>query len=453
MYRINLVHLQAWLGSPRRKPLVLRGARQVGKTWLVREFARQQGLSLIELNFEKNPQHSKIFLSNDVHDILLSLEAVINKTIIPEKTLLFLDEMQAAPELFAKLRWLAEDLPNLPVIATGSLLDFTLKKHNFSMPVGRLGYMFLHPLSFQEFLIATERKRHLEYIQNYNLTDKLLPTMHEQLCQAVREYVLVGGMPEAVMAWLQTKSLLEVSQVHHNLINTYRDDFAKYDTRINRERLDEVLLKVPAILGQKFKPSLITKEQQANTVQNACMLLENAKIINKIYSTDATGLPLDANRNEKIFKCIFLDIGLVSAMLNLKMQNTSQGFFNLSLVNDGGLAEQLVGQGLLCNQEYFQQPALNYWMREKQGSAAEVDYIIQHNGNIVPLEVKSGSTGSLKSLHMLAALRDFKIAVRINNDIPSVVDVNTLTQIDKKAKYKLISLPFYLLEQLSRLLK
>lgn len=452
MYRKNLVHLQVWLKSPRRKPLVLRGARQVGKTWLVRELARQQGLKLIELNFEKSLQHSKIFASNEVQDILLSLEGVINEKIIPEKSLLFLDEIQAAPQLLAKLRWLAEDLPNLPVIAAGSLLDFTLKKHNFSMPVGRVGYMFLYPLSFQEFLIATDRKQQLEYIQNYNLADKLLPTMHELLCQAVREYVLIGGMPDAVMAWQQTKSLLEVSQTHHNLINTYRDDFAKYDTRINRERLDEVLIKIPAILGQKFKPSLITTEQQAKTVQSACALLETAKIAHKIYSIDATGLPLDANRNEKIFKCIFLDIGLVSAMLNLKMGNTNQGFFNLSLANDGGLAEQLVGQSLLCNQEYFQQPALNYWVREKKGSAAEVDYVIQHGGNIVPLEVKSGSTGTLKSLHMIAALREFNMAVRINNDIPSVVNINTPTQIDKIAKYKLVSLPFYLLEQLPRLI-
>lgn len=452
MNRANLVHLQVWLKNSRRKPLVLRGARQVGKTWLVRELAKRKGLKLIELNFEKNPQQSKVFASNETKDILLSLEGIINEKVTPENSLLFLDEIQAAPQLLAKLRWLSEDLPALPVIAAGSLLDFTLKKHNFSMPVGRVGYMFLYPLSFQEFLMATDRHKLLEYIECYNLGDNVLPTMHERLCQATREYVLIGGMPDAVMTWRETGSLLEVSQTHHNLINTYRDDFAKYDTRINRERLDEVLIKIPSILGQKFKPSLVTTEQQAKIIQNACSLLETAKIIHKIYSTDATGLPLDANRNDKIFKSIFLDIGLVSAMLNLKMENIKQGFFNLSLANDGGLAEQLVGQSLLCNQEYFLQPALNYWMREKQGSSAEVDYIIQHDGNIVPIEVKAGSTGTLKSLHMLVALRELKLAVRINNDIPSVTNINTPTQIKKQAKYQLVSLPFYLLEQLPRLI-
>ncbi len=195
MKRNALILLLDWLIQPSRKPLVLRGARQVGKTYLVRELARVKQLQLIELNFEKNPEHKSLFASNDVKKILLSLETLQNKVIDIHTSLLFLDEVQAAPELLAKLRWFSEELPELAVIATGSLLDFILNEHDFSMPVGRISYFHLEPLSFEEFLIATERHKTVEYLESYRLGDEIPQALHEQLLSYLRDYFLIGGLP------------------------------------------------------------------------------------------------------------------------------------------------------------------------------------------------------------------------------------------------------------------
>lgn len=434
MYRKYLSKLHEWLGSAQRKPLVIRGARQVGKTWLVRQLAKESGKQLLELNFEKNPALADLFISNDVKKIIRNLEFTFGEQISITNSLLFLDEIQIAPQMLGKLRWFFEDVPELAVVAAGSLLDFALEKHTFSMPVGRISYMYLQPMNFEEFLLATERKLQCEYLHEWQLDQKIPPSMHDLLCGAVQEYVLVGGMPEAVNNWCETKSFLSISQTQNDLLATYRDDFNKYNTRINKERLEEVLQTIPYTLGNKFKYSQVNNAVQSSVVKHALDLLCTARLVHKIYSTSVDGLPLKANINHKFFKVIFLDIGLVSALLKAT---------SFSLNNFGGVAEQLVGQELLSSQLYFQEPELFYWNREEKNSSAEVDYIIQHAEKIIPLEVKSGSTGTLRSLHLLMQMRQLDFAVRINGDLPSLVHTE---------KFRLLSLPFYLLGQLDRLI-
>ncbi len=195
MKRNGTAFLKEWLVSTDRKPLVIRGARQVGKTWLVRHLAQAQKIKLIEVNFERNPQIASLFISNDPHQILLNLSAVFNESIDPKNCLLFLDEIQAAPELFAKLRWFAEDLPDLPVIAAGSLLEFVLEKHSFSMPVGRIRYMHLEPCSFEEFLQASDKHVLMDYLSSYQWGQVIPQAIHEQLMTYFKEYIVVGGMP------------------------------------------------------------------------------------------------------------------------------------------------------------------------------------------------------------------------------------------------------------------
>lgn len=245
MKRKYETYLQRWIEDKARKPLVIRGARQVGKTWLVRAFAKDQKRKLIELNFEKEPKWATAFNTNDVQQILFRLGTLLGEMINPDQSLLFLDEIQAVPEILSKLRWFAEDLPVLPVIAAGSLLEFVLEQHSFSMPVGRISYMYMEPLSFEEFLVACQQKVLLDYLEGYVWNTEIPAMLHERFLSLFKEYIVVGGMPAAVSSWVIARSLQTVNEIHRNLIGTYRDDFAKYSGRIDKERLDEVLMAVP----------------------------------------------------------------------------------------------------------------------------------------------------------------------------------------------------------------
>jgi predicted AAA+ superfamily ATPase len=301
MERKAIKFLQNWLVASERLPLVLRGARQVGKTWLVRDLAKSSGRELIELNFEKRPQLAKLFSSNEPSEILERLEASVGKSILPGKSLLFLDEIQAAPDLFSKLRWFAEDMSELPVIAAGSLLEFVLHDHQFSMPVGRISYMHLEPLSFEEFLLAHDKPHLHRFIENYTLDREIPEVIHEQLIALVKEYVLVGGMPTATERWLKTRSWAKLNQIHQDLLATYRDDFGKYGSRLPRERLTEVMNAVPRQLGQKFVFSRANAEAHPDSVKRALTLLGRARVCHAVISTAANGTPLAAESKDKFF--------------------------------------------------------------------------------------------------------------------------------------------------------
>src|SRR5262245_23327364 len=249
MQRTSMGFLIEWLRSVNRKPLVIRGARQVGKTWVVRDLAESQGRKLIELNLEKLPAWASLFSSNDPKQIILHLEAAFNESIDPNKSLLFIDEIQAEPELLAKLRWFAEDMPELPVIAAGSLLEFVLANHTFSMPVGRITYMHLEPLTFEEFLIAIDNQTLVEYLAQYKLTNEIPLAINQKLMNYFKEYLIVGGMPAAVSNWINNRSFSELNRIHLDLLATYHDDFAKYSGRLDTQRLEEVMMAVPKLLG------------------------------------------------------------------------------------------------------------------------------------------------------------------------------------------------------------
>jgi uncharacterized protein len=451
MKRNALSHLSTWFSQPGRKPLVLRGARQVGKTYLVRQFAQEHHLDLIELNFEKNPEYTSLFTSNDVKAIISLLETQHNQSIEPKNSLLFLDEIQEAPELLAKLRWFAEDLPELAVIATGSLLDFVLEDHDFSMPVGRISYYHLEPLSFEEFLRAIGRDKTVDYFESYTFSQEIPQVLHEQTLEHLRNYLLIGGLPAAVQRWIDTESLFSVSQVQQDLLSSYRDDFGKYKVRINRHYLEEVFTSVPQQLGGKFVYSHVSKDIQSASLKKALDLLCQARVAHKVYCNQATGIPLAAGQKSSPFKVIFLDTGLSNALMGLKLNTFQDREFLLS--NEGGMAEQLVGQLLRSLDPYFIDPSLHYWVREEKTSCAEIDYLIQQGASLIPIEVKAGKTGTLKSLHLLMGLRGWKHAVRFNTDQPSLTQVQIETSLGQQADYQLISLPLYLVGQLPRLLE
>lgn len=203
---------------------------------------------------------ASLFASNDPQQILLNLSAITNEEIDPDKCFLFLDEIQAAPSIFAKLRWFAEDMPQLPVIAAGSLLDFVLAEHTFSMPVGRVSYAYLEPLSFEEFLKANKKQSLCNYLTTYKFDIEIPEAIHNQLMVIFKEYLLVGGMPAVVQSWSTERSLSKINLIQNDLLSAYRDDFAKYKGRVAIERMDEVMIAIPKMLGKKFVYSQVNAD-------------------------------------------------------------------------------------------------------------------------------------------------------------------------------------------------
>lgn len=452
MKRDRTLFLINWLDSSNRKPLIIRGARQVGKTWLIRDLANSQNRRLIELNFEKRPDMASLFSSNDPAEILINIAALTGSKIDPSKTILFLDEIQVVPHLLQKLRWFAEDMPELPVIAAGSLLDFTLANHEFSMPVGRIGYMYLEPLSFEEFLNAIGQHELRSYLQNYDWQSIIPEAIHLQLMKHIKEYLIIGGMPKAISTWIEEKAPEAVHQIHYDLLTTYRDDFAKYSGRLAIDRLEDILRSVPRQLGKKFVYRTANSEVSAASLKQALNLLSKANVCHRVVETSANGLPLGAEADERFLKMIMLDCGLCGASLGLSLHQL-KAVSDISMINSGGMAEQLVGQLLRTITPAYVPPSLYYWQREKKGAEAEVDYVIQYENQVIPVEVKAGTTGSLRSLHQFVKEKKKTIAIRINSDLPSLSSVEVKDASGAPIEYTLLSIPFYFLEQLNRLIK
>ncbi len=451
MFRKVLTDLQGWLNSPIRKPLVMRGARQVGKTWLVRELAKRTNKQLIEINFENTPEAIGYFLSNNPKKILSLIEIGLSINVEIENSILFLDEIQTYPEILAKLRWFAEDLPELAVVTAGSLLEFVLAKHSFSMPVGRINYFYLEPMSFEEFLLAKEDKVTFDFIQNYQLHETLPDVIHKKIMSIFREYMLIGGMPAAIVTWIKTNSYTQVNQVQHDLVKTYRDDFTKYSGKLSISRLQEILNSVPSMIGEKFVYRKVNKEAQIASLKHALDLLIKARVCHKVHCTSANGVPLAAELNQKSFKIVYIDTGLLCAALGvnaMQIRNNEDAM----LVNRGSVSEQIVSQLLRTIEPYYVEPDLYYWNREQKSSSAEIDYVIAFQGKVIPIEVKSGSTGGLKSLHLFMHLKKLQTAVRINADVPSNTPVTVKLHNGETVTYTLLSIPMYFTEQLQRLL-
>ncbi len=253
MKRTGLTYLSQWINRKNRKPLVIRGARQVGKSYLVHMFAKEQAFDLHEINFELNPDYKDCFETKDPKRIIELIELKSGKRIEAVKSVLFLDEIQAAPEVLATLRYFYELMPQLPVVAAGSLLEFTLEEHSFSMPVGRIEYMHLGPMTFKEFLEGIGKSQLTEFLETFDLSDELSSVAHNELMDQFKKYLVVGGMPEAIQTYRDTGSLLEVDSVKQSILITYRDDFSKYGKRVNYVRLQKVFQKLPGLVGKKLK--------------------------------------------------------------------------------------------------------------------------------------------------------------------------------------------------------
>jgi len=450
MIRSAARELDQWLKNPSRKPMVLRGARQVGKTWLVRDLAERHNLQLIEINLERLPHLVGLFSENHPEAVLKNIEAEFSTPVNRKSSLLFLDEIQAAPELFSKLRWFKEDLPDLPVIAAGSLLDFALHKYRFSMPVGRITYFYLEPMSFFEFLQASGHDALYHKLSTVSFESGLAVSLHEKCLKLYQAYCLTGGMPEVLQAWINTENLEECIKIQHDLLTTFRDDFHKYGGEMEAAALSKIMLGVARQLGNKFVYSRVDPESKSGPIKKAFHLLCRAKVCSKVAHSTGNGLPLGAESNEKFFKALMVDIGLISAQLGISSTRRREAE-NLVLSNKGGLAEQFVGQQLRAMKSPMMDASLFYWQRTG-GRQGEIDYLLQYGSRVVPLEVKSGPAGSMKSLHQFMAEKGLDFAVRCNFNLPTLENIKMKTTQGRPVSYCLLSIPVYLTQCFDRLM-
>jgi len=446
-------YLSQWLEKKRRKPLILRGARQVGKSTLVRLFAESANLSLHEINLERHLFLDDIFKSLDMTIIIRELEALIGSPVNTPGACLFLDEIQATPHALQALRYFYEEYPELPVIAAGSLLEFTLADHSFSMPVGRVEYFHLYPLTFREFLAVTKPVL-LPYLDALSPSVDEIPNVaHQQLLKKLRDYFFVGGLPEAVQVFGEGESLQEVAAVHRSIVSTYQDDFSKYTKQNDLFLIQKIFNYIPKSLGKKVKYTNISRDARAAQVKKGISLLTKARICHRVKHSHCTGLPLAAESSETVYKLIFMDIGLVNHICGCDWR-TMAAFDDRQLVNEGGIAEQFIGQHLIDISGGLDQPLLHYWLRERKSSNAEVDYVIGSGGLVLPVEVKSGTSGSLKSLQQFVYSKDTNLAIRFDLNPPSLQHVENIirtAQGNRKVNYTLLSLPLYGVQELERI--
>lgn len=451
IHRFEIEILESWIASSSRKPLIIRGARQVGKSNLVRQLALHTNRTCFELNFERYPEHAQFFASKDPVKIIDLLSIHFKKVIDLEHAILFLDEIQAAPQLIEILRYFYEECSQLPVIAAGSLLDFALEQPNFSVPVGRVEYLHLEPISFENFLHALGEEALLKWIQSVTLSDNVPLPIHLKCFEFIKLYWLVGGMPEVVASFIENRDFQKISKIKQDILISYEDDFYKYGRVQRLPQLRNCFSQIPNFMGQKIKYANLDPDVKSSYVKEAIHQLSLAKIIYPVYHTHANGIPLRAQINPKIFKVIFVDIGLLSTAVGL----TELSILNISdkdWINRGGLAEQFIGQTLLYSQLFYSKPELFYWVREKAQSSAEIDYVIQFESRTIPIEVKAGSSGRLKSLQYFIKEKQLPLGIRFNLDTPSLLEQQVELPKQGPYQFSLLSLPLYLAGQLNRFL-
>lgn len=432
MYRNFRKTLSDWKKHPLRTPLIVRGARQVGKTYIVESFGKEEFKNLLTINFEVSPHYEACLESLEPRFILNQMELLSKQKISPGETLLFFDEIQQCPKALQSLRYFKEQMPELHVIAAGSLLEFAIHNENFSFPVGRVQFAKLYPLSFEEYLVACGETSLKEALYSFDCSSPPPLALHHRLLHLIKEYFVVGGMPAAILAYLKTNSFLETKYVQKALMDSFEADFGKYAKKTQHRHLKKIFEEVPRLLGDHVKYSRIDPElpNPARDMKQALELLRFAGLLHPISATSAGELPLLSGLKETIFKLLFLDIGLVEQIMDVDPQHPG--------LMTGPLAEQFVGQEFLAASDPLLDTRLFFWTREN--SSAEVDYLIAHKGRIYPVEVKAGKAGKLKSLHLFIQEKKAPFGIKISQD-PLGWD------------QKILSVPFYLTSHLSRLIE
>jgi len=442
MIKRNIINdLREWRKRENRKPLVLRGARQVGKTTIVNEFGREFEMYLT-LNLEE-PEHIQLFDNYTNMDMLLTGIYIVNK--VEKKdvpTLLFIDEIQNSPRAVSLLRYFFEKMPWLYVIAAGSLLESLIDKH-ISFPVGRVEYMVVHPCSFNEFLGAMGNAE----LQKKQLLCEIPDSVHQMTIHLFNQYVLVGGMPEVVYHYAKNKDILSLQRIFDTLLSGYQDDTEKYSsTGSIRHILRHILKTGWSYAAQRIKFERFGEsDYRSREVGEAFRILEKTMLLEMVYPYSGYKIPIisELKRSPKL---MWLDTGIVNYVAGIQ-----KDIFSVTDISDvwrGKVAEHIVGQELFSGKTQFFAKR-NFWSRNAHSSEAEVDFIIQHENQIIPVEVKSGHNSKLRSIHLFMDEVEHQTAIRIWSGKMSKDKVNT----PKGKSFDLFNIPFYYAGVLDQLLK
>lgn len=433
MYRMAMENLLAWKQSRRRKPLIIEGARQVGKTWLMKEFGRQAYGDTVYINFDSNARMAELFASDlDTKRLVLGLELYAGRKIDPENALLIFDEVQEVPRALAALKYFCEDAPQYHIVCAGSLLGIALHRGT-SFPVGKVDFLKLYPLSFQEFLMAIGKKQFSELLDQQDFS--MITSFRETYADALKQYYFVGGMPEAVESFAENQDFNEVRQIQKRILAAYEQDFSKHAPNEVVPRLRMLWNSIPAQLARenkKFIYGLVREGARAKDYETALLWLSDCGLVHRVSRVNAPGIPLRAYEDMKAFKLFVLDVGLLGCMTGLHQRTLLDG--NALFVEfKGALTEQYVCQQLktLADLE------LCYYTNDR--GSCEVDFVVDTGGRVMPLEVKAETNLRAKSLKTYREKFSPELAIRTS-------------MADYRKEDGLVNLPLYAIGQIGSLL-
>ena len=456
MYCNRLIdkYLIEWAESSGRKPLLLRGARQVGKSTAVKHLG-EKFPHYVEVNLEKQPSYKQLFDGDlDVHRIVPQIAAMAGKPVVPGKTLLFIDEIQSSQKAIMSLRFFKEDMPDLHVVAAGSLLEFALQDLP-TFGVGRIHSMFMYPMTFDEFLVANGEQLLMDVRNQATFANPLPEPLYIKLIDLFRTYMLTGGMPEAVGKWVETHDFLACQQILDDIIITYEDDFAKYKKRVDPLLLRQTLRSAAVQTSQKFVYARVGAGFQTNEVKKALEMLVLAGILIPVVHTSANGLPFGSESDSSYSKMLVLDSGLMLRLLNMTTGDISELTTRIltedvtNLVNKGSVAELVAGLELLRYRTPNIRHEMFYWQRHAKNSLAEIDYLTSYKSMVLPIEVKAGTRGGMKSLWQF--MREKKLTSAIRCSLETFGEVS-YTDSETGDIRKVRICPLYAMSQLDRVL-
>jgi len=450
-------YLSEWASREAHKPLLLRGARQVGKSTAVRHLANQFE-RYVEINFEKQASYISLFQVKDidVKKIVSQIAAIAGTRIEPGKTLLFLDEVQACPEAIMSLWFFKEDMPELHVVAAGSLLEFALDELP-SFGVGRIHSMFMFPMTFDEFLMANGEQLLMEARNNASSSQPLPQPLHEKLVGLTRTFMLVGGMPEAVARWVETHDYMACQEIQDDIVVNYEDDFPKYRKKIDPTLLRNTMRSVAVQATDKFIFSAVEGNWKAVEVKKALDMLAKAGIVIPVTHTDGNGLPLGSEADKSYQKMLLLDTGLMLRLLNMTTGDISELTEQIltsdvtDLVNKGPMAEMLAGLELLHYRTPNIRHEIFYWQRLAKNSQAEVDYLSSYRQTVLPIEVKAERQGGMKSLWIFMREKKLTNAIRCSLENFGAFDYHD-SEVSGAVRHIEIC-PLYAISQMDRVVK
>lgn len=430
MYRIAIEKLYKWKNSKRRKPLIIEGARQVGKTWLMKEFGEQAYADTVYINFDSNSRMADLFSADlDTDRLIMGLELYAGRKINPENTLLIFDEVQEVPRALASLKYFYENAPQYHIVCAGSLLGIALHQGT-SFPVGKVDFLKLYPLSFSEFLMATGNERFAELLKNQDY--EMITSFQQTYIDALKHYYFVGGMPEAVQSFAESKDFNEVRAIQKRILAAYEQDFSKHAPNEIVPKIRMLWNSIPSQLARenkKFIYGLVREGGRAREYETAIMWLSDCGLVHKVSRVNAAGIPLKAYEDLKAFKLFIVDVGLLGCMTGLRQRTLLDGD-DLFVEFKGALTEQYV-----CQQLKTVEDLGIYYYTNDRGSC-EIDFVVDNGEQIVPIEVKAETNLRAKSLKTYRERFEPELSVRTS-------------MADYKKEDWLLNLPLYAIENIT----